>query len=513
MKFINKYIVFLLIVIGANSVNAQEECTMHAEYSKYTESKRKIKEEIKKDLQLKSGTVTNIPIAFHIIRDDNGNGGLTVADVNTALNQLNTAYQPVDFVFDLCTINEINNSNYHDGITKSYTAGSEEYQMAADSVALVINVFFVPNISGCGWASFPYHQDDDKNWIVVDTSCAKNGSTLAHEVGHYFDLIHTHEIWSSGTGHEIPNTDGTSSNAGDYIGDELSDTNPDPNLRDNVAGYDSSTGTVSCDYEPDTYNTDSNGNSYVAPTYDLDDYVPDTHNFMSYSYTVNFSNGTSETCRDYFSPQQIARMQASYQADRSYLLGHCPCEDSYDLTSHINKDTTFQANDYITSSQNIQAGKIVTFDAGNYILFAPNAAGKGLNPGTGVVICAVIDGCGGEYRQAGSTTNGAVANKPYNPSFKSNDTYSDLNSDKVTNYPNPFASTTLINYTLETNSNVSVSVFDISGKEVARLVDNVELPAGIYQERFDGSNLDGGVYFYTVQTDEYTITKKMVMHK
>ena len=63
------------------------------------------------------------------------------------------------------------------------------------------------------------------------------------------------------------------------------------------------------------------------------------------------------------------------------------------------------------------------------------------------------------------------------------------------NFPNPFNPTTVVRYQLPVASLVRLSVFDLLGREVAVLV-NERRNAGVYQVKFDGSNLASGVYFY-----------------
>ena len=80
------------------------------------------------------------------------------------------------------------------------------------------------------------------------------------------------------------------------------------------------------------------------------------------------------------------------------------------------------------------------------------------------------------------------------------------------NYPNPFNPVTVIKYQLPFNSSVTLKIFDILGKEVETLV-NEEKNAGYYQISFDASSLSSGIYFYTLQTENYFTTKKMILLK
>ncbi len=80
------------------------------------------------------------------------------------------------------------------------------------------------------------------------------------------------------------------------------------------------------------------------------------------------------------------------------------------------------------------------------------------------------------------------------------------------NYPNPFNPSTSIGYVLPWGSNVRLTVYDISGKAIKTIVDKFE-HAGEYSVTFDASGLTTGVYFYKLETDEFTETKKMLLVK
>jgi hypothetical protein len=78
------------------------------------------------------------------------------------------------------------------------------------------------------------------------------------------------------------------------------------------------------------------------------------------------------------------------------------------------------------------------------------------------------------------------------------------------NYPNPFNPSTVISYQLSAVSPVTLSVYDVLGKEVATLVDGVQ-SAGSHTVRFDGSSLRSGVYFYRIQAGAFSETKKLLL--
>jgi hypothetical protein len=80
------------------------------------------------------------------------------------------------------------------------------------------------------------------------------------------------------------------------------------------------------------------------------------------------------------------------------------------------------------------------------------------------------------------------------------------------NYPNPFNSTTQIQYAIAHETAVSLTVFDLLGKEVGTLI-NERQPAGMYMVDFNAQNLPGGVYFYHFQAGDFSTTKKMIFLK
>jgi len=80
------------------------------------------------------------------------------------------------------------------------------------------------------------------------------------------------------------------------------------------------------------------------------------------------------------------------------------------------------------------------------------------------------------------------------------------------NYPNPFNPTTKIKFDIEKAGIIKLKVFDILGKEIATLV-NESLNSGSYETEFDGSNIMSGVYFYKLETDNFSEVKRMILTK
>ncbi|MFK7949167.1 MAG: CARDB domain-containing protein [Saprospiraceae bacterium] len=229
----------------------------------------------------RSMLLDTVPYKIHVVRTSAGTGGISTTDLTSAFNIVNGYYANANLYFKQCgAINYIDNSTYYDFFTSD-----EANITGANNVTNVINIYFFNTVttsagsSLCGYAYFPGGADV----IVMKNSCAINGSTLSHEIGHYFGLYHTH---STSNGTEYVN--GTNCST---TGDLLCDTPADPTLG-------TSNVNTSCVYTGTA--TDPLGATYT----------PDPTNIMSYS---------RKTCRTYMSPQQYARIAFTNLNQRSYL--------------------------------------------------------------------------------------------------------------------------------------------------------------------------------------------------
>ena len=110
--------------------------------------------------------------------------------------------------------------------------------------------------------------------------------------------------------------------------------------------------------------------------------------------------------------------------------------------------------------------------------------------------------------------------------FNGTANYHDLNGEVIVgvptafalsqNYPNPFNPVTKINYELPYDGKVSILLYDISGREVAKIVNEVKA-AGYYTVRLNAANLSSGMYFYRISAEgggqNFVNTKKMILIK
>lgn len=245
-----------------------------------------------------------VPLTLHVVRDSNGNGGLSDERLVRALDDANLYYAnggirfcwpgPTDYIDD---------DDFYFNID---TMAEIDALRQTNVVPNTVNIYFTENLAYeggpiCGISSFTF---SDVQGIVIANGCTatdENHSTFSHEIGHYFDLFHTHE---TAFGDEC--ADGSNC---DTAGDLLCDTPADPGLG--------------------THNVDENC-AYVGNETDPcnnDPYNPDPTNLMSYS---------RKHCRDNFSAQQDGRALATLQNLRPELMwDKCPGENQWNLDAKL----------------------------------------------------------------------------------------------------------------------------------------------------------------------------------
>ncbi len=82
------------------------------------------------------------------------------------------------------------------------------------------------------------------------------------------------------------------------------------------------------------------------------------------------------------------------------------------------------------------------------------------------------------------------------------------------NYPNPFNPSTSIRFDLRESATISLVIYDLLGREVARLVDSERLPAGTHQRVWEPAlDVGSGIYVYQIRTDGQIKTRKMTLIK
>lgn len=85
-----------------------------------------------------------------------------------------------------------------------------------------------------------------------------------------------------------------------------------------------------------------------------------------------------------------------------------------------------------------------------------------------------------------------------------------LQFDLSQNYPNPFNPVTKIQYTIPSTQFVTLKVYDLLGREISTLVNEIKQP-GMYEVNFNGNELTSGIYFYRIQAGTFIETKKLIL--
>ena len=229
--------------------------------------------------------VMQVPVTLHVLRRDNGTGGLSATQAEDALDAANVLWESTGIqFFPEQPVRFINNTSLFNI--------DNEFELtilwSTDVIQDSVNVYFVNQLtsldggSNCGIASFSFVPVQG---VTVANGCTPsqgNSETFAHELGHYFDLYHTHE---TAVGIECP--DGSNCNV---AGDLVCDTPADPRL--NIPGM-------------------LSGCSYAGTgTQCGDPYSPDPTNVMSYA----------GSCRNRFSYAQGVRAATTLNNIRTNLV-------------------------------------------------------------------------------------------------------------------------------------------------------------------------------------------------
>jgi len=84
--------------------------------------------------------------------------------------------------------------------------------------------------------------------------------------------------------------------------------------------------------------------------------------------------------------------------------------------------------------------------------------------------------------------------------------------EKEQNYPNPFNPSTAFRFTLPEAAHVTLSIYDVLGREVVRLVDAVK-EVGVHTITWNAAQMPSGVYFYQLQAGDFKQSRQMLLMK
>jgi hypothetical protein len=136
----------------------------------------------------------------------------------------------------------------------------------------------------------------------------------------------------------------------------------------------------------------------------------------------------------------------------------------------------------------------------------------GLSPGDKLKLKATITDTSIYYNTDVYPDTGWVVMNVLPPILSVENDENPLSYELAQNYPNPFNPATTISYHIPEQTFVVITVFDILGNVVEKLVDEEKI-AGSYEIEFDGSKLSSGIYYYQIISGSFTKTRKMVLLK
>lgn len=175
-----------------------------------------------------------------------------------------------------------------------------------------------------------------------------------------------------------------------------------------------------------------------------------------------------------------------------------------DLSGNTNKIITAMAFDNLG---NLWAGSyngLLKYDFNKWTLYTDSTSG--LNSNTVTAIAADKNG--------NIWVGTALGLSMFSQNLPADNTYKNKYEYSISqNYPNPFNPTTTINYEIKQPGYVSLTVYDILGREVKTLVNGYQNP-GIYNVGFNASSFSSGIYIYRLKAgNNYMESKKMVLLK
>jgi hypothetical protein len=124
----------------------------------------------------------------------------------------------------------------------------------------------------------------------------------------------------------------------------------------------------------------------------------------------------------------------------------------------------------------------------------------------------------GEIHLIGAVINDTLYGDTTVVSVKERDNFLPLSIKLNQNYPNPFNPSTTISFEIYEQSNISLIVYDVLGKEIFRLIDKKDLNAGEHKVTWNGLKENGtkaasGIYFYRLITDNQSLSRSMILLK
>jgi hypothetical protein len=210
-------------------------------------------------------------LSIFIVNDTTQSSGVALADIDAAIDRLNSYFAPISLKFHRCSLIYIENYQFDNLVQEK----NEKELTALYADPFMINLYVVSKIFdrfSKPVKGFTYMPADNKNFIFI-TKADLNTSEIGHQFGHFFNLYHTHE---TNFGAELVSDVTSCGNTGDLC----CDTEADPGLSSVIV---------------------NNNCLYIGSLKDVNNqfYTPSVKNLMSFS---------RNECRCFFSQMQYLRV-------------------------------------------------------------------------------------------------------------------------------------------------------------------------------------------------------------
>ena len=489
-----------------------------------------------------SRNMVNVQVAFHVIYASNGAGNISNDMIIDQIEVLNDAYAPYDIVFTLVSVDYTMNDSWYNDMEQYESAYKQ--QLHVDPVHH-LNIY-TGNMPGLlGWSYMPYSWPENSymHGVCLLYSCLPGGTaypynagdTATHEVGHYLGLDHTFR-----NGCSVNN---------DYV-----DDTPQENDGNNI---------YSCN------NTDTCPN---------DPGMDPVHNFMTYTDDAclnQFTDGQGERMENMIATYRPGLLENPVAPEWIYTTAdvvQVPANGSLDLVftfdgtdliggdyaanvyfEESSIDTTVLLPSYlqITGIPNLELSFVAITDtlfpnefSNNYLEMTYSGTDLLTYQFEYEVDWVTVLGGDGTMENGESQFITLNLNSLFMvPGVYAGDVILNTNIGSLpihiqmvilealgiddgtvpmkfavsANYPNPFNPSTRFTISIPEHSNVSVSVFDLIGRQVALLL-NSKLDIGVYNLIWQGKNDTGspvsaGVYILRVDAGKYHHNQKMIYIK
>jgi len=181
-----------------------------------------------------------------------------------------------------------------------------------------------------------------------------------------------------------------------------------------------------------------------------------------------------------------------------YNVDSEPVNSTYPLTiEFFESDTSGQGETFVGVDQYT----VTDFNNGGKTVNLGNADGLGITDGDNIVATAT-DSIGNTSEFSSLDTVVTDISEIINSLPNAYALYQ--------NYPNPFNPTTTIRYSLPSSQHVVLIIYDIRGREVATMVNELQA-AGNYKIKFDAIKLSSGLYFYKITAGSFIKVRKMML--